>query len=351
MRIALIIHRPQARGQELFASHLGNYLLGMGHQVVLISLYRGDFMLPFTGVHEELQADSLGVKSLRQLSQLLRGFNPDIVQANGGDTLKFSVLARLIFPFPGKLIFNNGGVVGYYFRSPLQRIFYRFLLAKVEGAISVSAFSAKDLGKWLPTKVPQGMIPIGIPRDQPIALSPSLAHAVFVHIGGFTPEKNHTFLLELFQSYLQLNPQAQLWLIGDGPTKTHLQNSCGKELSGAIRFFGALDDPWSVVPANAILLLPSKIEGMPAVIAEAFLAEIPVIASTVGGIPEMANAIPSCSLVALEDKDAWLKVMDFWVTLSAEEKGKLTTPSKAKADRRFDLEKAGEAFLKFYLEL
>jgi L-malate glycosyltransferase len=351
MRIALIIHQPQPRGQELFASYLGNYLLDMGHQVVLISLYRGGFKLPFTGVHEELQADSLGPKSLRRLSQLLSGFNPDIIQANGGDTLKFAVLARLIFPFSGKLIFNNGGVVGYYLNSSLQRLFYRFLLAKLDGAISVSEFSGKDLSSWLPATVPQAMIPIGVLEDQEVSLAAPVPHSVFVHIGGFTPEKNHDFLFDIFQDYLKIAPQAQLWLIGDGPLKESFETSISKKGDSTIRFLGSLKTPWASVPANAILLLPSKIEGMPAVIAEAFLAQIPVIASPVGGIPEMANAIPSCSLVSLEDKEAWLKVMDFWATLSPEEKSKLTTPSKAKALRRFGLKRAVESFLEFYKRL
>lgn len=352
MRIALIIHRPQARGQEIFASLLGNYLLKLGHEVVVLSLYRGEFILPFKGTHIQLNAKSICLKSLRQFSQHLRDFNPDIVQANGGDTLKVAGLSRLLLPFEGKLIFNNGGVVGYYLKSFYQRLFYRFLLARVDGAISVSEFSGNELRKWIPANVPQEIIPIGIPNEKEFGLAVPVAHPVFVHIGGFTPEKNHAFLLDLFQDFLEkVNPHAQLWLIGDGPFKAHIQESCSLELSKAIRFFGAVDDPWSVVPANAILLLPSKIEGMPSVIAEAFLAEIPVIASPVGGIPEMANAIPSCSLVSLDDKNAWLKVMDFWATLSAEEKSKLTTPSKAKANTRFDLKRAAEAFLEFYQRL
>jgi glycosyltransferase involved in cell wall biosynthesis len=352
MRIALIIHRPQARGQEIFASLLGNFLLKLGHEVVVLSLYQGEFILPFKGTHFQLNAKSLGLKNLRQFSQHLRDFNPDIVQANGGDTLKFAVLSRLVFPFEGKLIFNNGGVVGYYLRSYFHRLIYGFLLARVDGAVSVSEFSGNELKKWIPAIVPQGVIPIGIPREMQFALVPPVSHPVFVHIGGFTPEKNHAFLLDLFQDFLEkVNPHAQLWLIGDGPYKIQIQESCSLELSKAIRFFGAIADPWSVVPANAILLLPSKIEGMPSVIAEAFLAQIPVIASSVGGIPEMANAIPSCSLVSLEDKNAWLKVMDFWATLSAEEKSKLTTPSKAKANIRFDLKRAAEAFLEFYQRL
>ncbi len=350
MKIALLIHRPQARGQELFASFLGNHFLEQGHEVVLISLYSGDFLLPFQGRHFALGAVSMSLKSLKKLSQILREYQPDIIQANGGDTLKFAVLARITYPFAGKLIFNNGGVVGYYLTSFWQRAFYRFLLARLDGAISVSEFSGNDLKSEMGATVPQKIIPIGISKDQMVDLAAPLSHSVFVHIGGFTPEKNHAFLFDLFKSYLENDPQAQLWLIGDGPLRESFEGSISKK-GEAIQFFGASQNPWSLVPSNAILLLPSKIEGMPAVIAEAILAQIPVIATPVGGIPEMANGIASCSLLPLEDKEAWLKVMDFWARLSSEEKTQLTTPAKAKAQQRFDMTKAGKAFLEFYQEL
>lgn len=350
MKIALLIHRPQARGQELFASYLGNHFLELGHEVVLISLYSGEFSLPFQGRQFALDASSLSLKSLKKLSQILREYQPDIIQANGGDTLKFAVLARLTYPFAGKLIFNNGGVVGHYLKSFWHRSFYRFLFARLDGAISVSEFSGNNLKRELRANVPQKIIPIGIPKAQLLDLAPPDSHSVFVHIGGFTPEKNHAFLFDLFGSYLENDPLAQLWLIGDGPLRESVEGSILKKRE-AIRFLGASQNPWSLVPANAILLLPSKIEGMPAVIAEAFLAQIPVIASPVGGILEMANGIASCSLLPLEDKEAWLKVMEFWAMLTPEEKTQVTTPAKAKAKQRFDLARAGKAFLEFYQEL
>ena len=348
MKIALLIHKPQARGQELFASLLGNHFLELGHEVRLISLYAGDFSLPFVGSHHKLEAKTLSLKSLKKLSHILREFAPDIIQANGGDTLKFAVLARLIFPYRGKLIFNNGGVVGYYLQSGWQPMLYRFLLARLDGAVSVSTFSGKDLGEQLPARVPQEIIPIGVSVDQEFALAPQVPHSVFVHIGGFTPEKNHGFLLDLFQGYQAEDPQAELWLIGDGPLRGFVESSITQKGISGIRFLGANQNPWSLVPSHAILLLPSKIEGMPAVIAEAFLAQIPVIASPVGGIPEMANGIASCSLVALEDREAWHKVMHFWAGLSLEEKSQVTLAAKTKAIQRFDLRRAGEAFWQFY---
>jgi glycosyltransferase involved in cell wall biosynthesis len=351
MRIALIIQKPQARGQELFASHLGNYFLELGHEVVLISLYPGEFRLPFEGRQVELKANSIGFQSLRQISALLREFHPELVQANGGDTLKFAVLARLLFSFPGKLVFNNGGVVGYYLKSSLQRLFYRFLLARLDGAISVSEFSGKELKRWIPGTVPQGIIPIGIPRNQEFDLAPRVTHSVFVHMGGFTPEKNHTFLFDLFQRYLEEDPQAQLWLIGDGPLKETFESfSFDKGIPG-IRFLGAKQNPWSLVPENAILLFPSIIEGMPAVIAEAFMAQIPVIASPVGGIPEMEVGIPTCSLVSLENMRGWLSAMLFWSSIAKEGKNEAAQLGKAVAHLRFDLNRIGNNFLNFYQSL
>ena len=59
-------------------------------------------------------------------------------------------------------------------------------------------------------------------------------------------------------------------------------------------FKGAIENPWEQIPSNALLILPSAIEGCPAVIAEAMRYHIPVFASHVGGIPEMIEESISC---------------------------------------------------------
>ncbi|WP_026957165.1 glycosyltransferase family 4 protein [Algoriphagus vanfongensis] len=355
MRIALVIQQPQARGQELFACTLGNFLLDQDHEVILISLFQGDFPLSFKGKHVslnwEVKQKWIGISRFKSLSTELRKFNPDIVQANGGDTLKYSVLSAMIFPFSGKVIFNNGGVVSYYFRSGLQKFFYRFLLNRLQGLISISSYSAQDLNGLLDASIPKCQIPIGLNTNFQFALKEAAPNPVFVHIGGFTPEKNHRFLIALWENYQSIIPESMLVLIGGGPQKSEIEQLIDSKSLSNIHLLGSQVNPWAFVPKNAILLLPSKIEGMPSVIAESILSGIPVIAHRVGGIAEMVEALPACFLPEFENIENWSQAMNYWVSMAEEEKSNLLASSREMVVAKFDMQVVGEQFQKFHKSL
>ena len=355
MKVVLLIHQPQARGQEIFASLLGNALIQKGHEVLLISMYSGDFDLPFEGKHLRLQLnrsiDSINPLNWKRFSEEVREFQPDIVQANGGDTLKFAVLARLMFWYPGKLVFNNGGVVSFYLDGVIKKRFYRLVLSKIDGAVSVSQHAAGDLSQYMSKAIPQTQIPIALHSSKLPKLASSQGYPVFVHIAGFTPEKNHRELFLIFSSYLTVHPKAQLWMIGDGPMRAELERLARSISEGSFRFFGVLNDPWQTVPQHSILLLPSQIEGMPSVLAEAMLLKVPVIAYAVGGIPEMATDSISFRMIQASDSAAFLQAM---FDLSELRFSVLETALEARkelAASRFSLEKVSEEFVRFYRSL
>ncbi|SDA96311.1 Glycosyltransferase involved in cell wall bisynthesis [Algoriphagus alkaliphilus] len=350
MRVLFLIHGIQARGQEIFACQLADHLEKLGHTLKVISLYPGEFQLPFPVEHFGLtSAKSVWSPGFwKKFQQLVIEFQPDIIQANGGDTLKFAALARIVYPYRGKLIFNNGGVVGHYFSNSVQRAFYKLLLKKIDAAISISDHAAQDLARLLSTNLPQTKIPVGIPMKRELKTAETVPYPVIVHIGGFTPEKNHEFLIGAFYEYHKIHPEAQLWLIGDGPLRREMEVTAKKNLLNSIRFFGSIPDPWSSIPSNSILLLPSKIEGMPAVIAEAFINKIPVVATRVGGIEEMGNRIASCVLIEPGSQAQLLAGMDYFRTLPPLDMEVMLMDSKVKALKRFSMDKVASSFLEFY---
>lgn len=352
MKIVFLIHRPQARGQEIFAAQLGNQLIQMGHEVTLISLYHGYFELKFSGVHINLgftHSYELWIPfGWKKFTQIIRQINPDILQANGGDTLKLASLSVYFFSFPGQLVFNNGGVLGYYLDSRFKQIFYRFLLKQIDAAVSISLHGKEDLAKKLPDTCPQFHIPVGIPSNRKFSLSPGPNYPVFVHIGGFTAEKNHRELIHIFSQYLKDNPLAQLWMIGDGPGRETIEKAVQTSQSESFRFLGALNDPWKYVPQNAILVMTSLVEGMPAVLAEAMMAKIPTIAYSVGGLPEMSARIPTISLIESGDQTGFLQAMAYWSgAIQKDIQAELDESSKM-ARHRFDMENKANQFLEVY---
>ncbi|MFC5190309.1 glycosyltransferase [Algoriphagus aquatilis] len=354
MRILFLIHRSQARGQEIFATQLANRLLESGNEVALVSLYAGEFDLKFKGSHFRLNLTS-GVETLfpwhwQRLIEVIQEFNPELIQANGGDTVKFLSLTQSVFSFSAKLVFNNGGVVSHYLDSNWKKWVYQKLLSAWDGAISVSRYSQTDLAQLLPSTCKQTQIPIAIPAQE-FLLAPRSESQVFVHIGGFTQEKNHVELIRIFGEYLKRDPKAQLWLIGDGPLKMQIQTAAQQVAPHAIRFFGAVPNPWALVPQNSILVLSSKMEGTPAVLAEAFLAKIPVVTYAVGGIKEMAEGFATIRLVEPGDHPSFIEAMTYWAHLPAEISGPALANSASKAKDRFDFGRVSNQFLEFYKDV
>lgn len=320
--------------------------------MILLVLYEGDFALPFHGnvieLHQNSSLNSWSPRNWFKLAKVIRDFKPDLIQANGGDTVKWSALARVFYSFPGKLIFNNGGVVSYYLDSHFKRSIYQFLFKRFDGAISVSQHAAKDLKRFLTRDCPQTQISIGVDTEQEFPLLQKLPFQVFIHIGGFTPEKNHKVLIEMFAGYLKNDPMAQLWFFGDGPLRKEMEEIAGKVAPGQIRFLGAVANPWQLVPNGSILLLPSVVEGMPSVIAEAFLARIPVIAFEVGGISEMSLDMPSCLLIEKNNTAAFVNAMQYMVQKDPFELERKLEIAQEIAKERFEMNKIADRFIDFY---
>jgi len=111
-------------------------------------------------------------------------------------------------------------------------------------------------------------------------------------VASFEPGKGHEDLLEAFALLLRTQPKARLVLVGDG--KTRLQNEALAKrlgLSSSVIFAGYCTDSrvkqW--VSACDLFVFPSHWEGLPYSIIEAMQSAKPIIATSVGGIPELVE--------------------------------------------------------------
>ncbi len=105
-------------------------------------------------------------------------------------------------------------------------------------------------------------------------------------IGRLHPVKGHTYLILAVQLLAQEIPDLHLVLIGDGPVSNQLRSELEKS-NLSYTMTGYLTSAWQSLPAIDIFVLPSLSEGMGLVLLEAAQAEVPMVASRVGGIPEI----------------------------------------------------------------
>lgn len=356
MRIIQLVQRPQARGAEIFASWLSEELKNLGHQVLVITLFEGDFELPFSGELIHLRRRKKNrfwdFPSWRRLNKIIRGFKPDIIQANGADTLKFVVFSKRIFKGEYKLIFNNGGLVSSYISSWGHGIFNRVLFRATDALVSVSNQTKQDLDSFLGFYKQHKVIPVGIKTPFFDKLARPVPFPILVHIGGFTPEKNHLGLLKIFEAFHHNHPTSQLWLIGDGPNKALVRDELDKlTIRDQVKFLGVLEKPFNWIPSNSILVLPSISEGLPAVIIEAFYARIPVVANGVGGIPELIDDGINGFMAKAREEGQFVEALEKWIHMEMEDRIFLLDRAANLVQENYTIEKIAEHFLELYDEL
>ena len=130
---------------------------------------------------------------------------------------------------------------------------------------------------------------------------------VIGHVGTFMPSKNHAFIIEIFENVIKRNPNAVLWLIGDGNSDGIRRLVNEKGLSDKVVFWGRRTDLPRLYAGMDVFLFPSLFEGFGLVLLEAGCEGVPCLVSDC--VPDearnSANNIFSCSLN--ESADVWAK--------------------------------------------
>jgi glycosyltransferase involved in cell wall biosynthesis len=129
---------------------------------------------------------------------------------------------------------------------------------------------------------------------------------VLLSVGRLSSEKGHADLIRAFH-LLRQKPTGpvHLVLVGDGPERSRLVRLCEQlELKGGVRLVGHQGDVQPYYAMADLFVLPSHSEGSPNVLLEAMSAGVPVIATAVGGVPELLSDERNALLVKRRDVSA-----------------------------------------------
>ncbi|MGQ0507359.1 MAG: N-acetyl-alpha-D-glucosaminyl L-malate synthase BshA [Myxococcaceae bacterium] len=132
------------------------------------------------------------------------------------------------------------------------------------------------------------------PRRDRSVLRPLFAdlqepEAVLTHVSNFRPVKRIPDVVEIFADVQKAGP-ARLILIGDGPERSAAERSIrDRGLSSRVAFLGKRDTFVDLLAASDVFLLPSEQESFGLAALEAMACGVPVIASDIGGIPELVG--------------------------------------------------------------
>src|SRR5204863_1411627 len=124
-----------------------------------------------------------------------------------------------------------------------------------------------------------------------------------IHVSNFRPVKRLAAVIEVFARIRRRLP-ARLLMVGDGPElgeATRLAQA--RAIAGDVEFLGEQDQVLPLLSAADVFLLPSAQESFGLAALEAMACEVPVVASNVGGLPELIEDGVSGFLHPLDDLD------------------------------------------------
>jgi len=311
MKILQVIPYFCFGGAETMCENLTNALMAMGHSVTVVSLYNEK-----TPIAQRMEASGvrllyldkqlgLDLSMIPKLIKIMKQENPDVVHTHL-DVIKYAVAAAKLCGIK-RCIHTVHNVAHEEAEGRLQKIvntIYFRLGWSVPVALSpevrktiVSFYGLKE------EKVP--MIYNGVDLGKCLLKADySLSQpAVLLHIGRFIEQKNHKGLLEAFAQILKNHPDCCLNLIGDGElleeTKQYADTLGIRE---KVAFLGNQTNVYPFLQEANLFLLPSKFEGMPMTIIEAMGTGLPVVATAVGGVPDMLTNMESGMLVSCKSE-------------------------------------------------
>ncbi|HET7146257.1 MAG TPA: glycosyltransferase family 4 protein [Gaiellaceae bacterium] len=320
--ILRVIARLNVGGPALHVAYLTEGLSSRGYDTTLVAgtLARGEASMEHIAAARGVSVVALDdlsreispladLRSVLTIVRLIRRHRPQILHTH---TAKAGAVGRIAARLAGdarpRVIVHtfHGHVLRGYF-GPLKTRFFRVLergLARWTTTLVAVSPEVRDdlvaLGVAPAEKF--AVVRLGIELDERVAAAdvrrdeirrtigiPADAFVVG-WVGRMTAVKRTPDVLEAFARLAADDPGAVLLLVGDGPDREPLERLAHRlGIAKRCRFVGYQDDVGPFYSALDVLLLPSANEGTPVSVIEALAAGRPVVATRVGGVPDVVT--------------------------------------------------------------
>lgn len=225
---------------------------------------------------------------------LCRSIKPSIVHSHGyrPDFVDAPVARAEDIP----TVTTVHGFTGYGWRGRIYEKLQRHAMHRFDAVIAVSQPIASELLRdgieparlyTIPNALDEGITPL--PRDAARkALGLDRDSFVVGWVGRLSPEKGPDVFLDALALLKDTNVRA--CIVGDGPERARLESQAVRlGVSDRIKWTGSIPDAGRIFSAFDTFVLSSRTEGTPVVLIEAVNAGVAVIATRVGGIPDLVS--------------------------------------------------------------
>ena len=299
MKTAFLITKSESGGAQSHVLELVDGIRGDCH-VVLAAGDDGWLMdqarsrgIPVTIIPDLIHPISLAQDSraCRQIKQWLLREQPDLLHAHSS---KAGLLGRIAARMAGvPSVFTAHGWAftgGATAARKLVAVPSEWLAARIGGdIICVSQYDRQLACRYaIASDTRLHTVWNGIEDTTERALPTSNPEPVITMVARFAAPKDHTTLLRAIS--MMGDVPCRLRLVGDGPLLPEakaLASDLGIE--NRVEFTGSRSDVTALLAHSDVFVLTSRFEGLPISILEAMRAGLPVVASDVGGVPELVN--------------------------------------------------------------
>lgn len=311
MKIMQVIPYFCFGGAEIMCENLTYALKNAGQDVFVVSLYNE--RTPIARRMEEAgirivyldKKLGLDLSMVPKLVRVMRQECPDVVHTHL-DVIKYAVLAAKLAGVK-KCVHTVHSLADREAEGRIQKIingtyFRKAWSVPVALTPEVQA-SASDFYGLPPERIPVIYNGIDLSRCISKTTYETGETVTILHVGRFDVPKNHAGLLEAFRLLRETHPECRLRLVGDGDLRADME-ALAKEkgISDAVEFCGMQSNVYPYLHDADIFTLPSIYEGNPMTIIEAMGTGLPIVASRVGGIPDMIHDGESGILVEPEPR-------------------------------------------------
>lgn len=283
---------------------------------------------------------------------VLRRWQPFIVQTHGYKATAVAyVLRRLGAPWHWIGFFHG------FTSEPMRARFYhwvdRRLLAAAERVVVMSHGQARVFRHCGPrVRVVYNAalaLPSATSSSERLPIAGTLAKPIVGVVGRLSQEKGVDLFLEACALLARRGLAFSGLVAGDGPGRARLEAQCARlGLESRVRLLGHVHDVGALYRTIDLLVLPSRSEGLPNTLLEAMQADVPIVATTVGAVPEVVGTSAAARLVAPGSVEALVDAMERAMTQG-------DPPQAATARRevlkRFSLEHRVDAHIELYRDL
>lgn len=295
-------------------------------------------------------------RGFRELCRLLREHRPVVIHTHNFKPFYYGTLTRMLGVADAHVHTRHGA----FTKTHRAHGRYRWLRRWADALVTVSEDGRHKLSRQSGLPVEKiGVVPNGVDTNLfcPAAdraairreLGLPIACPALVTAARFSPEKDLGTLLRAFARVKQAVPAAELWLLGDGAERSHLETLAQElGLTDATRFLGARADVAKFLQAADLFALSSLSEGLSIALLEAIASGLPVVATDVGGNREIVNPPEAGSLVPSRDFAA-LANECVRLLQDRETRQRLSQAARARALRQFSLERMLQEYEKLYL--